>query len=276
MDIKKEAKIWVIQKNTGVEEKLAQKKEEREKETKENNITYKMMQIAQIRKLSLWIFFIPFLSINICLLISVNFDILENTIFSVDQIGRSNFTIPYFDGSLSISRASRTFPQYLVFKPAMIFTSIVLILYWIKTNELIKSFLNSDKNFIFRTLGIISAVFLTVHSILLGVEFEIEIIKLLKRIFLIGFILAEITAQASLVFHFYKVREKISNYYHPKVLKLKILLIGLLILIALITVPFLMDEKNVHLKHGLEWNYFIGIITFYLLTFFFWKEEKST
>ena len=276
MDIKKEAKVWVIQKNTGAEEKLAQKKEEREKETKENNITYKMMQIAQIRKLSLWIFFIPFLSINICLLISVNFDILENTIFSVDQIGRSNFTIPYFDGSLSISRASRTFPQYLVFKPAMIFTSIVLILYWIKTNELIKSFLNSDKNFIFRTLGIISAVFLTVHSILLGVEFEIEIIKLLKRIFLIGFILAEITAQASLVFHFYKVREKVSNYYHPKVLNLKILLISLLILIALITVPFLMDEKNVHLKHGLEWNYFIGIITFYLLTFFFWKEEKST
>ena len=73
MDIKKEAKVWVIQKNTGAEEKLAQKKEEREKETKENNITYKMMQIAQIRKLSLWIFFIPFLSINICLLISVNF-----------------------------------------------------------------------------------------------------------------------------------------------------------------------------------------------------------
>ena len=276
MDIKKEAKVWVIQKNTGAEEKLAQKKEEREKETKENNITYKMMQIAQIRKLSLWIFFIPFLSINICLLISVNFDILENTILSVDQIGRSNFTIPYFDGSLSISRASRTFPQYLVFKPAMIFTSIVLILYWIKTNELIKSFLNSDKNFIFRTLGIISAVFLTVHSILLGVEFEIEIIKLLKRIFLIGFILAEITAQASLIFHFYKVREKISNYYHPKVLNLKILLISLLILIALITVPFLTDEKNVHLKHGLEWNYFIGIITFYLLTFFFWKKEKST
>ena len=37
LDIKKEAKIWVIQKNTGAEEKLAQKKEEREKETKENN-----------------------------------------------------------------------------------------------------------------------------------------------------------------------------------------------------------------------------------------------
>ena len=167
-----------------------------------------MMQITQIRKLSLWIFIIPFLSINFCLLISINFNVLENTIFSVDQIGRSDFTIPYLDGSLSISRASRTFPQYLVFKPAMIFTSIVLILYWVKTNNLIKSFLYSDKNFIFRTWGILSAVFLSVHSILLGVDFEIEIIKLLKRVFLIGFILAEITAQASLIFHFYKIREK--------------------------------------------------------------------
>ena len=36
-NIKKEKKIWVIQKNTEVEEKLAQKREEQEKETKENN-----------------------------------------------------------------------------------------------------------------------------------------------------------------------------------------------------------------------------------------------
>tara|TARA_B100001121_G_scaffold308192_1_gene331515 strand:- start:724 stop:882 length:159 start_codon:yes stop_codon:yes gene_type:complete len=33
----KEAKIWVIQKNTVVEEKLARKKDEREKEIKRNN-----------------------------------------------------------------------------------------------------------------------------------------------------------------------------------------------------------------------------------------------
>ena len=72
-----------------------------------------MNEIAQIRKLSLWIFFVPFISINLCLLISVNPDLFVNTILEVDQIGRSGFTIPYFDGSLSISRASRTYPQYL-------------------------------------------------------------------------------------------------------------------------------------------------------------------
>ena len=81
-----------------------------------------MYEIAQIRKLSLWIFFVPLIAINLCLLISINYSYLENTIFQVDQIGRSGYTIPYLDGSISISRASRTFPQFLIFKPAMILT----------------------------------------------------------------------------------------------------------------------------------------------------------
>ena len=37
MNIKKEAKIWVTPKNTVAEEKLAQKKEEQEKEIRKNN-----------------------------------------------------------------------------------------------------------------------------------------------------------------------------------------------------------------------------------------------
>ena len=64
-----------------------------------------MNEITHIRKLSLWIFFIPLIGINLCLLISINHQIFANTIFAVDQIGMSGFTIPYLDGSLSISRA---------------------------------------------------------------------------------------------------------------------------------------------------------------------------
>ena len=78
-----------------------------------------MREISQIRKLSLWIFFIPLVAINLCLIISQNYNLFENTIFVVDEIGKSNFSIPYIDGSLSISRASRTYPQFLVFKPSM-------------------------------------------------------------------------------------------------------------------------------------------------------------
>ena len=56
-----------------------------------------MPEITQIRKLSIWIFFIPLLAINICLLISQNPNFLDGTFFEVDQIGRSGFSIPYLD-----------------------------------------------------------------------------------------------------------------------------------------------------------------------------------
>ena len=45
-----------------------------------------MNAITQIRKLSLWIFLIPLISINICLFISQNPQYLENTFFRVDHI----------------------------------------------------------------------------------------------------------------------------------------------------------------------------------------------
>ena len=232
-----------------------------------------MKEITQIRYLSLWIFLVPLLAINTCLLISVNYHFFENTFFSVDQIGRSNFTIPYLDGSLSISRASRTFPQYLIFKPFMIVTAILLCFYWYKNNILINYFKNTGfrKNN-FMIFGILSAVFLMVHSILLGLETDIKIFKFLRRVVLVSFIIFEIVAQSLLVINFYRLRDKIKNYFNSNILKLKILLVSVLIFVALISVPLLMVGGNVHYKHGLEWNYFIGVILFYLLTHFFWKR----
>ena len=103
-----------------------------------------MHAITQIRKLSIWIFLVPLLAINFCLIISQNPEFLEGTIFAVDQLGRSAFSIPYLDGSLSISRASRTFPQYLIFKPSMIITGILLFYYWNNNNNLICKIRNTE------------------------------------------------------------------------------------------------------------------------------------
>jgi hypothetical protein len=141
--------------------KIGSKKRRARKRNKKEIIkTYFMHEIAQIRKLSLWIFLIPFLAINLCLIISQNPEFLENTIFSVDQIGRSGFSIPYLDGSLSISRASRTFPQYLIFKPAMILTAVLLYYYWNNNNKLVNQYKSTNINYKFKTFGILSAVFL--------------------------------------------------------------------------------------------------------------------
>ena len=231
-----------------------------------------MNEIAQIRKLSLWIFFIPLLAINLCLIISQNYEVLENTFLSVDMLGRSGFSIPYLDGSLSISRASRTFPQYLIFKPAMIFTAVILYYYWSNNNNLINKFNSSNINYKFKTFGILSAVFLAIHSIFLGIKFDIQIYKLMRRVVLLLFIIFELIAQGILVYHFFKLKEKISDLINKKILILKALLVSILIVVAILSLPILIDKGNTHFKHALEWNYFVGVILFYFFTRLFWRR----
>lgn len=231
-----------------------------------------MNEIAQIRKLSLWIFFIPLIAINVCLLISQNYELLNNSFFEVDQIGRSRFSIPYIDGSLSISRASRTFPQYLIFKPAMIITAVTLYYYWKNNNDLINNYNVTNINYKFKIFGILSAIFLAIHSIFLGIKFDIQIYKLMRRIVLLLFIIFELIAQGILVYHFFKIKEKISKQINKKVLILKALLVTTLTTIAVLSLPILLNKGNTHFKHALEWNYFVGVILFYLLTRFFWRR----
>jgi hypothetical protein len=231
-----------------------------------------MHEITQIRKLSLWIFLIPFIGINLCLLISQNFHYLENTIFIVDQIGRSGFSIPYLDGSLSISRASRTFPQYLIFKPSMILTAILLLYYWKSNNKLVNHLSSTNINYKFKIFGILSAIFLVIHSILLGVEYDIKIFKFLRRVVLLAFIIFEIIAQGLLVYYFLKLKNRLNKFINKKILILKVILVVILSTVAILSLPILIDKGNTHLKHALEWNYFIGVILFYLLSRFFWRR----
>ena len=231
-----------------------------------------MNEITQIRKLSLWIFFIPLVAINLCLLISQNYEFLEGTIFTVDQLGRSAFSIPYLDGSLSISRASRTFPQYLIFKPIMIITAIMLYYYWVNNNSLVNKYRFTNINYKFKTFGILSAVFLAIHSIFLGIKFDIQIYKLMRRVVLLFFIIFEIIAQGILVYHFFKIKDKISRLINKRILILKAILVSILAIIAIISLPILLNKGNTHFKHALEWNYFVGVVMFYLFTRFLWKR----
>ena len=231
-----------------------------------------MYEIAQIRKLSLWIFFTPLVAINLCLIISQNPEFFENTIFVVDQIGRSGFSIPYLDGSLSISRASRTFPQYLIFKPSMILTALLLYFYWQNNNDLVNKLNSTSLNFKFKTFGVLSAIFLAIHSIFLGIKFDIQLYKLFRRIILLLFIIFEIIAQGYLVYHFYKLRDKLNKFVNKKYLILKIILVSFLALVAILSLPLLVTKGNTHFKHALEWNYFVGVILFYLLSRLFWKK----
>ena len=235
-----------------------------------------MEKINQIRNVSIWIFILPVAALNLCLFVSVNYHLFENTIFALDQVGRTGFTIPYIDGKVSISRTARGYPTYLIFKPTMIFTAILLIKYWIENNRLIGIINNeTNKNKYFFIFGVGSALFLILHSIFLGIKFDYDLYKFFRRFVILGFIIFEIIAQALLVISIFKIKEKLEKFINKKVLILKIILVFILTIVALISFPFLVSSGHTHFKHVLEWNYFIGVVLFYFLSFLFWKKTQA-
>ena len=234
-----------------------------------------MEQINKAKSISIWIFIVPFIAINTCLLLITQFhDLFPN------QEDIIHNTFPYFDGGASISRTARPYPTWLIFKPAMFLTSYFLIKYWIYNKKIIEYF---DTNHKYKNkvlfFGIASAIALTIHSIFLGIKFDNDFYKLFRRIIMLTFIIFEIVAQAYLVSTLYSFKEKLENYINKFYLKLKIALVITLIVVAIISVPIISLPGNEvfgfnlkFFKHALEWDYFIGVISFYLLTFLMWKR----
>ena len=91
-----------------------------------------MDDIKKIRSISVWIFIIPMVAVNICLFIAQSGGFAFSLAISefVEPLGKIRPTFPYIDGGTSISRIARFFPTYLIFKPAMILAGILLIYYW--------------------------------------------------------------------------------------------------------------------------------------------------
>ena len=215
------------------------------------------------------------MAVNTCLILITQFhglfpnqeDIIHNT-------------FPYIDGGASISRTARVFPTYLVFKPAMFLTSFLLIKYWFFNRDIILQ-LNGGHKHIKKIVnfGVASAIALTLHSIFLGVKFDYDLYKLFRRIIMLMFIIFEIVAQVYLVIILYSFRDKLVPYINPNILKMKIVLVSVLVVVAIISIPIISLPGNDFMgfnlkffKHALEWDYFIGVISFYLLTFLMWKK----
>jgi len=234
-----------------------------------------MDQINKLKSISIWIFIVPFVAVNTCLILITQF---HNLFPNQGDIIWSTF--PYIDGGASISRTARPYPSWLVFKPAMFLTSYLLIKYWLYNKKIIEFF---DQNHKYKKkivfFGIASAIALTIHSIFLGIKFDNDLYKLFRRVIMLSFIIFEIVAQAYLVSTFYSFKEKLKNYINIFYLKLKIILVSTLIIVAIISIPIISLPGDIFLginlkflKHALEWDYFLGVITFYLLTFLMWKK----
>ena len=241
-----------------------------------------MDKINKVKIISIFIFLIPFVSINTCLILSQIFPYGE--VFAIGDAISENWRpwlIPYIDGAASISRVTRVFPNYLIFKPAMFLTSVLLIIYWLNNKKIILSLTKDHKYIKFIIFfGIGSAIALVLHSIFLGIKIDNDFYKLFRRVILLLFIIFEIVAQAYLVKTLYSFKEKLIDYLNINILKVKIVLVTILIVVAIISIPIIslpgddfMGFSLKFFKHGLEWNYFLGVITFYFLTFLMWKKN---
>ena len=235
-----------------------------------------MEQINKVKSISIWIFIVPFLAVNTCLLITTQFH------FLIEDQFRIYMPFPYLDGGVSISRTARYFPTYLIFKPAMFLTAYLLIIYWLNNRKIISQldYTNKYRNKLVY-FGIASAIALIIHSIFLGIKFDNDFYKLFRRVIMFVFIVFEIVAQTYLVLALYSLKRKITELINFKILKLKLILVSTLIIVAVISIPIISlpgdDFYGInlkYLKHALEWDYFIGVISFYLLTFFMWKKIR--
>ena len=229
-----------------------------------------MDKIAKVKSISIWVFIIPFIALNACLILITQF----HGLFPNQEHIIHN-TIPYIDGQVSISRTARVFPTYLIFKPAMFLTSYLLIKYWLYTKEIILFFNKNHKNIKYiMFFGIGSAILLTLHSIFLGIKFDNDLYKLFRRVVMLAFIIFEVVAQTYLVITYYSFKNDLLKFINQNFLKMKLVLVVTLILVALISIPIVTMPGNKFLKHALEWDYFIGVISFYLLTFLMWKNKN--
>ena len=189
------------------------------------------------------------------------------------NLGSSVPINPFLYGETSISNIVKRFPINFIFKPLLFIGSILLILYWSKYNSLFVEVLKSQKN-IFRLFGIISAISLFLHVLFLGVKFENEILRFIKRLFIIFFILFEVLAQYFLTVGLFENKKKLIKLCNIKLINFKIgfLILVLPVSLVLVIIMLFFDLSSKY-HYLLEWNYFTVLIFYYLLSYFMWSKK---
>ena len=149
-----------------------------------------------------------------------------------------------------------------------------MIIYWIYTKKISLSFNKDKKIQIYYILGVLSGIFLFLHVFFLGSEIENEIFKKLRRYIIAFFILFELMAQFFLIKKLFSIKKIINNFINDVVLKFKWFFV-LFFLITTMLILFILSIYNLpkEADYIIEWNYFVILSFYYLLTFYLWKKN---
>lgn len=208
---------------------------------------------------------------------------LEDQISKIRKNNKSGFALiknPYIYGEVSISRTARYYPATLIFKPLMILSSFFLFLYWLNNLHIFNLYkknnvsINFSKKFFY--FGSLSCLFLIIHSIFLGIDFDLKIYDIFRRLVIILFIIFEIFAQIFLTVNLVKLSENLRKHISLQILKIKIFFVSLAAFVTVISFYILaFEDPTSNFKHMLEWNYFSFLLIYYFLSRLLWKVPKN-
>ena len=183
---------------------------------------------------------------------------------------------PFIYGETSISNIVKRFPINYYFKPVMFLTSFIMLFYWIRCNKILNILSSSNNNYWFMYFGIASSFSLFFHIFFLGTDITNETFSTIRKIILLLFIIFELFAQVFLTRKFYLMQNNLNNFISKLILKLKIIYAFIIIIITCGVISLIVFYGGFSSKFDyiLEWNYFIFLLLFYLLSFFMWKKNN--
>ena len=185
----------------------------------------------------------------------------------------SNSVYPFLFGETSISNIVKRYPINYMFKPIMFLASLIMFFYWRSNNSLFNYILDQKIKNKFYIYGMLSAIFLFFHVFLLGLDFDNLIFKTLRKLVIIFFILFEVMAQYSFIRKMYNHKKKFLNFIKLIIFKIKILLVSFIVIFTFMIVFILtFYDLTKTFDYFLEWNYFIILLFFYLLSSLMWKK----
>ena len=180
---------------------------------------------------------------------------------------------PFVYGETSISNMVKRFPLNYIFKPLVFIGVVLMLFYWIYYNNIFNNITKKKINSFF-IFGILSAVFLFLHIYFLGSDNKSELFKDIRRLIIFLFIFFELLAQIFLAKNIYSNKTLLSDYCIMNIIYLKVAYVSVVFLIT-ISILVILSFSNLPSKidNILEWNYFLFLLIFYLLSFLMWKKE---
>lgn len=198
-------------------------------------------------------------------------DIKKNDNYIAATAGAVN---PLIYGETSISNMVKRFPINLLFKPLLYLTSVLMILYWIYYQKIFSIITKNNNTNIFLIFGIISGTFLFIHVFFLGTANQTETFTKIRKIIVLTFLFAELFAQFFLVRKIYQYKDLLLNFTIKNILLAKIYFVAIILIFTIITILYLIFYKvSSEFNNILEWNYFLVLLLFYLLSSIMWKKK---